>query len=135
MKVSRDKYHPLHIICGNDELRILYQYKFIKPKVGGSPDFLVKPVFEIAVSQPTRTRDHIFVKFVDPNRPPVPAIQSSPYLVQFWLNYAKSPKHSLRLFGEVKSVIIANRDMGNFLPFWHGSFSPLSIHIPIYIKL
>ena len=31
---------------------------------------------------------------MDPNRPSVPADQPRPYLVQFWLNYAKSHKHA-----------------------------------------
>ena len=47
----------------------------------------MKLVFEIAVAQQTRTRNLTFEGVVGP---PVPAVQSRPILVQFWLNYAKT---------------------------------------------
>ena len=54
---------------------------------GDSTLIFVKLVFEIAVAQQTRTRNLTFEGVVGP---PVPAVQSRPILVQFWLNYAKT---------------------------------------------
>ena len=57
--------------------------------------FFVKLVFEAAIVQQTRTRDQTFEGVVDPQRPPVlPCL----YLVQFWLNHAKSPKHAQKQY-------------------------------------
>ena len=38
------------------------------------PDLFVKLVFEIAVSQKTKTHDQTFEEVVDPNHPLVPAV-------------------------------------------------------------
>ena len=54
----------------------------------------MKLVFEIAVAHQTKARNQTFDWVVDPNCPPVPTVQPRPYLVKFWLNYAKSPKHA-----------------------------------------
>ena len=50
-----------------------------------------KLFFEIAVDQKTKAHDRIFEWVPDSGCPPVPARQPRPYLVNFWLNYAKSP--------------------------------------------
>ena len=57
---------------------------------GGSPCFFVKLDFEIAVDQQTKTHDRTFEGAPDSGYPPVPAGQPRPYLVNFWLNFAKS---------------------------------------------
>ena len=45
----------------------------------------------LAVALKTRTRDRTF----EGGRGPLlPLVQPRPYLFQFWLNYAKSPKHA-----------------------------------------
>ena len=64
---------------------------------GVHSDYFVKLVSEIAVAQQTRISDQTFEGVVDPNRLPVPVVQPRPYLVQIWLNYAKSPKHTQKL--------------------------------------
>ena len=61
-------------------------------KGGGYPDYYVKLKFEIAVDQQTRARDQTFEGV--PDCPVMPAGQPRPYLVNFWLNFAKSPKHA-----------------------------------------
>ena len=59
---------------------------------GGSPCFfVVKLDFEIAVDQQTKAHDQTFEGFPYSGCPPVPAGQSRPYLVNFWLNFSKSP--------------------------------------------
>ena len=55
------------------------------------PDFYVKIYFEITVDQQTRVRDQTFEGIPDSGCPPVPAGQSHPHLVNFWLNFSKSP--------------------------------------------
>ena len=58
---------------------------------GGSPCFFVKLDFEIAVEQQTKAHDQTFEGVPDSGCPTVPAGQPRPYLVNFWLNFAKSP--------------------------------------------
>ena len=58
---------------------------------GGSPCFFVKHDYEIAVDQQTKAHDQTFEGVPDSGCPPVPAGQPRPYLVNFWLNFAKSP--------------------------------------------
>ena len=58
---------------------------------GVHPDYFVKLDFEIAVDQQTRARDLTFEGVPDSGWSPVPARQPRPYLVNFWLNFAKSP--------------------------------------------
>ena len=58
---------------------------------GGSPCIFVKLDFEIAVDQQTKAHDQTFEGVPDSGCPPVPAGQPRPYLVNFWLNFAKSP--------------------------------------------
>ena len=48
-------------------------------------------LFEIAVDQQTKDQDQVFEGVPDSECPPVPAGQPRPYLVNFWLNFAKSP--------------------------------------------
>ena len=50
--------------------------------------------FEIAVVQQTRAHDQTFEGVPDSGCPPVPAGQPRPYLVNWWPNFAKSPKHA-----------------------------------------
>ena len=45
--------------------------------------FIVKLISEITVDQQTRTRDQTFEGVLESNRPPVPAVQPRPYLVNF----------------------------------------------------
>ena len=55
---------------------------------------VVKLNFEIAVDQQTKAHDQNFEGVPDsgcPPPPPVPAGQPRPHLVNFWLNFAKSP--------------------------------------------
>ena len=52
---------------------------------------VVKHDFEIAVDQKTKAHDQTFNWVLDSGCPPVPAGQPRPYLVNFWLNFAKSP--------------------------------------------
>ena len=52
---------------------------------------VVKLDFGIAVDQQTKAHDQFFEGVPDSGCPPVPAGQPSPYLVNFWLNFAKSP--------------------------------------------
>ena len=62
----------------------------VKGEGGGRhPDFLVKLDFELADDQQTLARARIFERVPDSGCSPVPAEQS--YLVNFWLNFAKSP--------------------------------------------
>ena len=61
------------------------------PLRGVHPDFFVKLDFEIAVYRQTRPRDRTFRGVPESGCPPVPAGQPRPYLVNFWLNFAKSP--------------------------------------------
>ena len=56
--------------------------------------FFVKLDFEIAVNQQTKALDQTFEGVPDSGCPPVPAGQPRPYLVNFWLNFAKSPSHA-----------------------------------------
>ena len=59
---------------------------------GGSPCFfVVKLDFEIAVDQQIKAHDQTFEGVPDSGCPPVPAGQPRPYLVNFGLNFAKSP--------------------------------------------
>ena len=58
---------------------------------GGSPCFFVKLDLEIAVDQQTKAHDQTFEGVPDSGCPPVLAGQPRPYLVNFWLNFAKSP--------------------------------------------
>ena len=58
---------------------------------GGSPCFFVKLNFEIANDQQTWAHDQTFEGVSDSGCPPVPAEQPRPYLVNFLLNFAKSP--------------------------------------------
>ena len=59
---------------------------------GGLPCFfVVKLDFDIAVDQQTSAHDQTFEGVSDSGCPPVPARQPRPYLVNFWLNFAKSP--------------------------------------------
>ena len=58
---------------------------------GGSPWFFEKLDFEIAVDQQPKSHDKTFEGVPDSGCPPVPAGQPHPYLVNFWLNFAKSP--------------------------------------------
>ena len=58
---------------------------------GVHPDFFVKLDFEIAVDQQTKARDRNFEVIPDSGCQPVPAGQPRPYLVNFWLIFAKSP--------------------------------------------
>ena len=51
----------------------------------------VKLDFEIAVDQQTKAHNRTFEVVPDSGYPPVPAGQPRPYLVNFWLNFAKSP--------------------------------------------
>ena len=51
-------------------------------------------VFEIGVGQQTRTRGRAFEGVMDPKLPLVLAVQSRPYLVNFWSNYDESSKHA-----------------------------------------
>ena len=53
--------------------------------------FFVKPDFGIAVDQKTKAHDQTFEGVPDSGFTPVPAGQSRPYLVNLWLNFAKSP--------------------------------------------
>ena len=57
---------------------------------GGHPVFFMKLDFEIAVDQQTNAHDQTFEGVPDSGCPPVPAGQPRPYLVNFWLNFAKS---------------------------------------------
>ena len=57
---------------------------------GVNPDFFVKLDFEIAVDQHTKAHDRTFEGVPDSGYPPVPAGHPRPYLVNFWLNFAKS---------------------------------------------
>ena len=50
--------------------------------------------FEIAVDQQTKAHDQTFEGVPDSGCPPVPAGQPRPYLVNFWLNFVKSPQHA-----------------------------------------
>ena len=52
--------------------------------------FVVKLNFEIAVDQQTKAHDETFEGVQDSGCRPVPAGQPRPYLVNFWLNFAKS---------------------------------------------
>ena len=61
--------------------------------LGGSL-FFVKLDFEIAVDQQTKAHDQTFEGVPDSGCPPVPAGLPRPYLVNFWLNFAISPKHA-----------------------------------------
>ena len=60
---------------------------------GGSLCFfcVVKLDFEIAVDQQTKAHVKTFEGVPDSGCPPVPAGQPRPYLVNFWLNFVKSP--------------------------------------------
>ena len=58
------------------------------------PVFFVKLDFEIAVDQQTKAHDQSFEGVPDSGYPPVPTGQPRPYLVNFWLNFAKSPQHA-----------------------------------------
>ena len=50
-----------------------------------------RTVTEIAVDQQTKAHDQTFEGVPDSGCPLVPAGQPRPYLVNFWLNFAKSP--------------------------------------------
>ena len=54
-------------------------------------DFCVKVNSEIAVDQQTKVHDRTYG---GSGCPPVPAGQPRPCLVNFWHNFAKSPKHA-----------------------------------------
>ena len=56
--------------------------------------FFVKLDFEIAVDQQTKAHDQTFEGVPESGYPPVPTGQPRPYLVNFWLNFAKSPQHA-----------------------------------------
>ena len=58
---------------------------------GVHPVFFVKLNLEIAVDQQTKAHDQTFEVVPDFWCPPVPTGQPRPYLVNFWLNLAKSP--------------------------------------------
>ena len=66
---------------------------FIKGE-GGFILFFVKLDFEIAVDQQTKTHNRTFEVVPDSGCPPVSAGQPRPYLVNLWLNFAKSPLHA-----------------------------------------
>ena len=67
-------------------------------------------VSNIAVAHQTRTSDQTFEGVVDPNHPPFPAVQPSPYLVQFWLNFTAKffwmPKSKIGTASEVQNSIL-----------------------------
>ena len=63
------------------------------------PDFFVKLDFEIAVDQQTKAHDGTFEGVPDFGCPPVTAGQPRLYLVNYWLNFAKSPYISKPCFG------------------------------------
>ena len=50
--------------------------------------------FEIAVDQQTKAHDRTFEGVLDFGSTSVPVGQPRSYLVNFWLNFAKSPKHA-----------------------------------------
>ena len=53
--------------------------------------FFVNLDIKIAVEQQTKAYDQTFEGVPDSGCLPVPAGQQRPYLVNFWLNFAKSP--------------------------------------------
>ena len=88
--------------CGNGALDGLADTKPcfgvcpLKGGGGGGGGFtlfflFVKLDFEIAVDQQTKAHNRTFEVVPDSGYPPVPAGQPRPYLVNFWLNFAKSP--------------------------------------------
>ena len=48
-------------------------------------------IWGLAVDQQTKAHNRTFEVVLDSGSPPVPAGQPRPYLVNFWLNFAKSP--------------------------------------------
>ena len=59
--------------------------------LGVHPDFVVEIDFEITVDQQTKAHDRTFEGVPDFGCPLVPTGQPRPYLVNYWLNFAKSP--------------------------------------------
>ena len=57
---------------------------------GGNKIFLGKFDFEIAVDLQTKAHNPTFEGVPDSGCAPVPAGEPRPYLVNFWLNFAKS---------------------------------------------
>ena len=61
---------------------------------GVHPDFFVKLEFEITVDQQTKANVQNFEGVPNFGSPPVSAGQPGPYLVNYWLHFTKSPKHT-----------------------------------------
>ena len=61
---------------------------------GVHPVYFVKLDSEIVFDQQTKAHDQTFEGVPDFGCPPVPAGQPRPYLVNSWLNFAKSPEHA-----------------------------------------
>ena len=75
----------------NFQKRFFGAFQALKGGGGVHPVFFVKHDFEITVGQLTRAHDQTFEGVLDSGCPPVPAGQPRPYLLNFWLNFAKSP--------------------------------------------
>ena len=92
--LSPDKQNLLSVLALINFCIHFQHYLALRGGGGGvQPDFLVK-----LVAQQTRTRDQTFKEVVNPNPPLVLTVQPHPYLIQFWINYTKSPKHAQKQY-------------------------------------
>ena len=96
----------------------------------------MKLVSEIAGDQQTRTSDQTFEGILDPNRPPVPVVQPSPYLWSFFgtimPNHRDIPKTKIMCALLVASSLLNSHEVLVRLDKKWLSYERGKNHMPIF---